>query len=85
MKKKLQSLWDMKTIVLILKNNMASFLTGEALFAQHEFEQLVMQFCDENKDRISPQDGETAKNDVDFFLKQIDLAIEHTQKEGSSG
>ena len=60
MKKKLQSLWDMKTIVL-------------------------MQFCDENSDWISPQDGETAKNDVDFFLKQIDLAIEHTQKEGSSG
>ena len=85
MKKKLQSLWDMKTIVLILKNNMASFLTGEVLFAKHELEQLVMQFCDENSDWISPQDGEAAKNDIDFFLKQIDLVIEHTRKEGSYG
>lgn len=85
MKSKLQSLLDMKTLALLLKSNMNSFLTGEAMIAQIEFEQLVIQFCNENGDWISPQDCETAKSDVDYFIRQIDLAIERHQKESPPG
>lgn len=81
MKTKLQSLLDMKTITLLLKNNMASFLTGEALLAQCEFEELVTRFHGESGEKISPEDAEAAKSDADLFIRQIDLAIEHARSE----
>ncbi len=84
MKKKLQSLLDMKTMALLLKNNMASFLTGEALLAQCEFEELVKRFHGESAGRISPEDAEAARGDVDLFISQLDRAIERVRNESES-
>lgn len=84
MKKKLQFLLDMKTMALLLKNNMASFLTGEALLAQCEFEELVARFHRESGEGISPEDADAAGSDVDLFISQLDLAIERARNESGS-
>ena len=84
MKKKLQSLLDMKTMALLLKNNMASFLTGEALLAQCEFEELVTRFHGESAEWILPEDAEAARSDVDLFISQLDRAIERARSESES-
>lgn len=81
MKEKLQSLLDMKTMALLLKNNMASFLTGEAVLAQCEFEELVERFHRESGDRLSAEDAEAAKGDVDLFISRLDRAIENARNE----
>ena len=84
MKKRLQSLLDMKTMALLLKNNMASFLTGEALLAQSEFEELVTRFHGERALWISPEDAAAARSEVDVVINRLDRAIERARNESES-
>lgn len=76
-KNKRDSLFDIKTAVLLLKGNMSSHLIGEVLYAQMEYDALVERYCAENRDLCSHGDCEAARQDVDAFIRLLDAAIEH--------
>lgn len=76
-KNRTAALLAIKAEALLLQHNMSSHLLGEALYAQTEYDRLVEQFHNENKDFCSSEDCEMAKGDFDAFIRLLDTAIEH--------
>lgn len=74
-KNKQESLFKIKSGVLLLQHNMSSHLLGEALYAQMEYDRLVEQFYTENQDLCSLEDYEMAKTDFETFIHMLDAAI----------
>ena len=60
-------------------------LTGEALYAQMEYDRLVEQFYAGYRESCSEEDYEAAKREFDVFMRLLDaaIALEHRAPNGS--
>ena len=60
-------------------NGIMSGCVEMSVAAGNAYRDLVDQFCEDNRDLVSPQQCEAAKSDFGYFFQLIDLAVVHWQ------
>jgi len=76
---RLESLIHIKEAALFLLRSIFSEDAAESLSAQTEISHLVDRFYEENEDIVAFQQCEVAKNDVEYLLVLVELAIVHAK------
>lgn len=74
---KLDAVADLKMAALFLQKNLMGRNSETVRSAENELARLVDRFYDENRDLVSPDQYQAARNDYDYFMILVEMAIEH--------
>jgi hypothetical protein len=74
---KLDAIADIKMAALFLQKNLMGRNPETVRSAENELARLVDRFYDENRDLVSPDQYQAARNDYDYFMILVEMAIEH--------
>jgi len=74
---KLNAVADLKMAALFLQKNLMGRNSETVRSAENELARLVDRFYDENRDLVSPDQYQAARNDYDYFMILVEMAIEH--------
>jgi len=74
---KLDAVADLKMAALFLQKNLMGRNPETVRSAENELSRLVDRFYNENRDLVSPDQYQAARNDYDYFMILVEMAIEH--------
>jgi len=80
---KLDDVVDIKMEALFLQKNLVGRNPEIVRFAETELARLVDRFYDENRDFLSADQYSTARDDYDYFMVLVEMAIEHYRTDES--
>jgi hypothetical protein len=74
---KLDAVADIKMAALFLQKNLMGRNPETVRSAENELVRLVDKFYDENRGLVSPDQYRAARNDYDYFMVLVEMAVEH--------
>ena len=87
MDEKIDELNKIRISAIFLHSSLSSSNIGEVIVAQAELDSLIDSFQSLYADCVTAEEIETAKRDIDFFLKLIDSTAQQYRKksQGNTG
>ncbi len=74
---KLDAVADIKMAAIFLQKNLMGRNPEAVRSAENELARLVDRFYDENREFMSLDQYRTARNDYDYFMILLEMAVEH--------